>query len=106
MKKLSFFLLPLIFLTSCEDFCPKEPQPKYGNNYDDYSTYDGDDCYVSNTYTYYCHNGRYRSITHTKVECCDTWEKNEYTSGCLSQSQQDELGEMTELERQLFYETL
>ena len=107
MKNISKIIFPILFIFfGCERLCPDEPDPKYGNNYDDYSTYDGDDCYQSNTYTYYCHNGRYRSVTYTMVECCDSWEESEYTSSCINQQQQNYLGNMTEFERKIFYETL
>ena len=106
IRYISLLLFIGLAFWSCDSLCPDEPDPKYGTNYDDYSTYEGDDCYQSNTYTYYCYNGRYRSVTYTKVECCDSWEESEYTSSCIGQQQQNYLGNMTEFERKIFYETL
>ena len=104
---LSILVVPFILFTSCEDDkgCSEEPTPKYGNSYDDVSVYE-DDCYISKTYTYYCYNGKYRAVQHTRRNCCGSWEKDEVTMDCLLQSHQDDLGKMNEDERQEFYRNL
>lgn len=86
MKKIISVLivLSLIFLTSCEEggiFCPSVPSPK--GNPDDTSTYDGGGGYKTVTYTYYCLDGKYQSITWTRTEKCSSWEKSTYTSSCI-----------------------
>ena len=87
MKKLIIILTVLLgtlFLTSCEEggvFCPGVPSPT--GTPDDITTYDGGGGYKTVSYTYYCLNGKYRSITWTRTEKCGSWAKSEYTSNCI-----------------------
>ena len=102
MKNLfKILILPILFIScDCDD---DEPNPPYGNDYDDYTTYDGSECYKSISYIYYCENGRYRNISYTRSECCGVWEESTYTSDCIGLLQQDNLFDMTKTQRLDFY---
>ena len=95
MKKL---LLAIVFIVGCEDECEEFeiPDPPYGDNYDDYSTSETTSgelrCWNTHTYTYYCQDDRYRSITYSKTDCCankgitfGVWDKTEDTSDCIGE---------------------
>tara|TARA_Y100000996_G_C22108180_1_gene472792 strand:+ start:11 stop:343 length:333 start_codon:yes stop_codon:yes gene_type:complete len=106
MKKTFYILFILLFIFSCDDyFCPDQPSPKYGDDYDDYSTYENDG-YESNTYIWYCENDRYRSVTYTRLDYCSEWEDSEYTSNCIGSLSKSQLDHMNKEERIKFYNNL
>lgn len=59
----------------------KAPGPPYGDP-DDRSIYASGD-YESVTYTYYCYDGQYRSVTFTRTDACSDYERSDYTSDCI-----------------------
>ena len=113
-------ILGLLFW-SCDDDSTEEecewydfPPPPYGDDFDDFSTYEGSDCYFTVTYRYYCEDGRYRSFTYSKGhnDCCsnlhDPWETSEFTSDCilLSNDGTNDLLNMDEKEREEYYKKI
>jgi hypothetical protein len=76
MKKLLALLLVVVLSTiSCKKEC-NFPVAPYGSP-DDVSEFHSNG-YNSITYTYYCRNGRYVSVTYTQDDGC-TFKKSEYT---------------------------
>lgn len=65
---------------------------------DDKSEYVSGD-YKSVTYTYYCYNGKYQSVTYSSLEKCEDWEKSTYTSDCIGQSKWNEIKHLPVEER-------
>ena len=77
MKRLLAMGFLVLILMSCEEQCDSVPGAPYGNP-DDVTEYSSGD-YKSVDYTYYCHNGKYESITYSRSGC-DKWEKSVFTS--------------------------
>lgn len=79
MKKL--ILIATIFMSLAMVGCKKEeckaPAAPYGTP-DNYSWYNGSN-FNSVTYTYYCLNGKYVSVTYNNTEGC-RWDRSDYTS--------------------------
>ena len=65
-------IIPIFLLGGC---CNKddEPNPPFGTP-DDISHY-SNNAYKSVTYTYYCYNGEYRSISYVKADCHSSYRK-------------------------------
>ena len=65
-------IIPIFILGGC---CNKdsEPSPPYGTP-DDISHY-SNNAYKSVTYTYYCHNGEYISVSYVKEDCYSSYNK-------------------------------
>lgn len=76
MKRLILILSMTSLLFACKKEC-NEPAAPYGRA-DDVTRYNSSG-YNSVTYTYYCRNFKYVSVTYTNTEGCK-WEKSEYTS--------------------------
>ncbi len=79
MKKIIILLVIIAVFVSCREECNFPPAP--------YGTADNVSEYISRgynsiTYTYYCYNGRYTSVTYTNTESC-RWESSYYYSNCI-----------------------
>lgn len=91
--KYLLFLLVALFLTACEIKDSRngndenDDKPCVSSNYpaspysnpDDKTTYVSGD-YKTITYTWYCKNGKYVSITFTQVKACAEWDKTTFSS--------------------------
>ena len=67
----------LTMLFSCKKEECKAPAAPYGTP-DNYSWYNSRN-YNTVTYTYYCRNGKYLSITYTNTEGC-RWDRSDFVS--------------------------
>jgi hypothetical protein len=79
-----------------------EPGAPYGNA-DDVSRYSGSEGYASITYTYYCRNGQYVSVTYIRKDDCSDYEKeSEFTSSGICPSKTATAFKGLPLEKQLY----
>jgi hypothetical protein len=78
-KAIIIILVAIAMLPSCKKECNFPPAP-YGTA-DDVTEYVSTG-YNTITYTYYCYNGRYTSVTYTNTESC-IWEESYYYSTCI-----------------------
>ena len=94
-RVMSTKFLPLIILmlailySGCDDLCSRGdyPMPPLGDP-DDWCDYHGRDGYRSVTYTYFCHQDRYKSFTYISEDSCDEWElESEFYSDCINLSE-------------------
>ena len=78
-KAIIIILVAIAMLPSCKKECNFPPAP-YGtpNDVTEYVSTG----YNTITYTYYCYNGRYTSVTYTNTESC-IWEESYFYSTCI-----------------------
>ena len=85
MKRLLLMIALLLSLSGCltiqkASIIPEPPTPPFGIP-DKIDRFNNNDGYVSITYIYFCHEGKYISVEY--FYHLETWNKSIYTGNCV-----------------------